>query len=290
MGRSGQRLNCVTLARLTRRRRRRTPGRAGLRGPHQFLPQSMLRRVDQRPGRYGDIWRPWFAWRPVWIDGRRAWRCWVERALIDEYHTGPMWRYRSHRSEVGRRAHNPPRRGQQSNTICTRQPLSKPAAPRVLEVRHGRQNRGRCGNKAEENQSLQSIPVHIFPLFTVRVCTVGAAAHLDWRSGLYRRDTLTVIGREMVFCGARVENPAAIPRTSWVRDRTHKAPPLQDAFECHPSLGDPYSLANQSLYARRRLRCPLDDNYDGRLGFAEAAMINVPPRSRGNIDVRQAGH
>jgi transposase len=48
-------------------------------------------------------------------------------------------------------------------------------------------------------------------------------------------------------------------------------------------------LARQ-IIARRRLRCPPDDNYDGRLGFAEAAMINVPPRSRGNIDVRQAGH
>lgn len=25
-------------------------------------------------------WRPWFAWRPVrLIDGRRAWRCMVER-------------------------------------------------------------------------------------------------------------------------------------------------------------------------------------------------------------------
>jgi len=42
--------------------------------------------------------------------------------------------------------------------------------------------------------------------------------------------------------------------------------------------------------AWRRLWWPLDDNYDGWLGFAEADVINVPPRSRGNIGFRQAGH
>jgi hypothetical protein len=41
-----------------------------------------------------ETWRPWFAWRPVRIDGRHVWGRWVERALFDEYHTGPMWRYR----------------------------------------------------------------------------------------------------------------------------------------------------------------------------------------------------
>jgi len=33
--------------------------------------------------------------------------------------------------------------------------------------------------------------------------------------------------------------------------------------------------------ARRRLCWPLDDNYIGRLGFAEAEVINVPPAIAG---------
>jgi hypothetical protein len=39
-------------------------------------------------------WKPWFAWHPVWVEGHHVWGCWVERALFDEYHTGPQWRYR----------------------------------------------------------------------------------------------------------------------------------------------------------------------------------------------------
>jgi hypothetical protein len=45
------------------------------------------------------------------------------------------------------------------------------------------------------------------------------------------------------------------------------------------------------LGARRRLWWPLDDNYIGRLGFAEAEVINVPPAiAGGTLNVRQAGH
>ena len=43
--------------------------------------------------------------------------------------------------------------------------------------------------------------------------------------------------------------------------------------------------------ARRRLWWPLDDNYIGRLGFAEAEVIKVPPAiAGGTLNVRQAGH
>ena len=42
---------------------------------------------------------------------------------------------------------------------------------------------------------------------------------------------------------------------------------------------------------RRRLWWPLDDNYIGRLGFAEAEVIKVPPAiAGGTLNVRQAGH
>jgi hypothetical protein len=40
------------------------------------------------------VWLPWFAWHPVRINGKRVWGRWVERALLEEYHTGPLWRYR----------------------------------------------------------------------------------------------------------------------------------------------------------------------------------------------------
>jgi len=30
----------------------------------------------------------------LWVDGQQVWGRWVERALFDEYHTGPQWRYR----------------------------------------------------------------------------------------------------------------------------------------------------------------------------------------------------
>jgi hypothetical protein len=39
-------------------------------------------------------WKPWFAWHPIWVDGQQVWGRWVERALFEEYHTGPQWRYR----------------------------------------------------------------------------------------------------------------------------------------------------------------------------------------------------
>src|SRR2546423_7668813 len=38
--------------------------------------------------------------------------------------------------------------------------------------------------------------------------------------------------------------------------------------------GEP-RVCSMARAARRRLRWPPDDNYDGRLGFAEAVMINV---------------
>ena len=45
------------------------------------------------------------------------------------------------------------------------------------------------------------------------------------------------------------------------------------------------------MAARRRLWWPLDDNYIGRLGFAEAEVIKVPPAiAGGTLNVRQAGH
>src|SRR6266851_86543 len=46
---------------------------------------------------------------------------------------------------------------------------------------------------------------------------------------------------------------------------------------------------HKSGRARRRLRWPPDDNYNGRLGFAEADVSNVPPRSRGNIECPASG-
>src|SRR6266851_6868995 len=52
----------------------------------------------------------------------------------------------------------------------------------------------------------------------------------------------------------------------------------------------PTPLRDNPVYrARRRLRWPPDDNYDGRLGLAEAEAINVPPRSRGNIECPASG-
>ena len=58
-----------------------------------------------------------------------------------------------------------------------------------------------------------------------------------------------------------------------------------------PHLPAAKPLGRPRCVARRRLWWPLDDNYIGRLGFAEAEVIKVPPAiAGGTLNVRQAGH
>jgi hypothetical protein len=43
------------------------------------------------PRKIKGTWQPWFAWRPVKIQGRRTWMTTVYRRTIDTYVDTPVW-------------------------------------------------------------------------------------------------------------------------------------------------------------------------------------------------------
>jgi hypothetical protein len=42
-----------------------------------------------------DVWRRWFAWHPVTVDGQRVWLRWIERRRYRRYLGDDWWGYRA---------------------------------------------------------------------------------------------------------------------------------------------------------------------------------------------------